>query len=907
MKVIDNILEKEKDLCSRSEQANLALDELCRPERLFTDEERESFFKEYAQIASDYDEWNFAQRLLSRLYFYEIGKFITNYRKLPQLQEDNNRLYQEHRVLKEIIPAQMARGKQLLDVTHYLSHSVWEQFVESNRESEYVAKKYEQYEYLQLLHTSAKEIRAINDSFLEKALRTHREYFDTLFRYPLDEQQRRAVLNGEDNTLVISAAGSGKTSTIIGKTRYLVEKEEVNPNRILLISYTRKAAGELRDRLQYEGITCSTFHALAIDIIAQAEGRKPTICKPELMQQIFYDKLKDLTFKAAVVQYILLFRNAPKDEHDYNTPAEKFADRRKYGVQAPFKDMNGHIIYTKSEQEMMICTVLSILGVKFLYEEPYEYEMSDIEHHQYKPDFSIYYTDADGKKQRVYLEHFAIDKNGNVPKYFGQEDSERYNQVAWKNANIKYNQDIVWKRRVHEVKKTRMIETTSAEFYAGDPRVIVRHKLQKAGIPLHPLKMDQVYEELVQRDKYLEKNVLDLISAFITLMKANDEKIEHVLEQHPSPRTSFILQHMIEPVYRAYEKYLTLHHEIDFTDAILKATEICNNPDFQRNYDYILVDEFQDISVDRYKFLLALRKGDVPAKLFCVGDDWQSIYRFSGSDLNLFSQYEEYFGVTERCQIEHTHRFGQPLVKESSMFIKKNPVQVQKNVQPMDGVETALTYYPYDANQENGEYELLRSILRTIPKDESVYILGRYTYDAETLNVANNVTYDEKRGKITVLIDGRELRFMTVHSSKGLEADHVLLINCNEGQFPSIIADDPVLTYVLSKEDEYPDSEERRVYYVGITRARKHTYVLYDGQNPSPFVSEFVGVATSGRHICPKCRNGYIQVIKNGQAKNGNYYQRIRCSNQRSGCDYFRTIFQNEREFGMYGSTAVKK
>lgn len=907
MKNFADILAEGKVLNSRATQAKAALDTLCCSERLFTDPERESFAQQYASIVSDYESWNILQRWISRWLYKGIGTFIGQYRQLALLQEDNNRLYQEQQVVKIIIPAQLAHGKHLQDETHYLSHNAWEQFVESNHEYEYVAKKYERQEYLQLLRTSTDEIRAINGRFLEKALRTHREYFDTLFRYPLDEQQRRAVLNGEDNTLVISAAGSGKTSTIIGKTRYLVEKEEINPNRILLISYTRKAAGELRDRLQYEGITCSTFHALAIDIIAQAEGRKPTICKPELVQQIFYDKLKDLTFKAAVVQYILLFRNAPKDEHDYNTPAEKYADRRKYGVQAPFKDMNGHIIYTKSEQEMMICTVLSILGVKFLYEEPYEYDMSDVEHHQYKPDFSIYYTDAEGKKQRVYLEHFAIDKNGNVPKYFGQEDSEYHDQMAWQKANNLYNQEIVWKRKVHETKKTRMIETTSAEFYAGDPRVIIRRKLQEAGIPLHPLKMDQVYEELVQRDKYLEKNVLDLISAFITLMKANDEKIEHVLEQHPSPRTNFILQQMIEPVYRAYEDYLTLHHEIDFTDAILKATDICNNPDFLRNYDYILVDEFQDISVDRYKFLLALRKGDVPAKLFCVGDDWQSIYRFSGSDLNLFSQYEDYFGVTERCQIEHTHRFGQPLVKESSLFIKKNPVQVQKNVQPMDGVETALTYHPYDDSQENGEYELLRSILRTIPKDESVYILGRYTYDAETLNVADNVTYDEKRGKITVLIDGRELRFMTVHSSKGLEADHVLLINCNEGQFPSIIADDPVLTYVLSKADEYPDSEERRVYYVGITRARKHTYVLYDGQNPSPFVSEFVGVATSGRHICPKCRNGYIQVIKNGQAKTGNYYQVIRCSNQRSGCDYFRTIFQNEREFGMYGSTTVKK
>ena len=726
------------------------------------------------------------------------------------------------------------------------------------------------------------------------------EYFDTLFAYPLDEQQRESIVTLEDNTLVVSAAGSGKTSTIIGRTHYLVDQLDVDPNRILLISYTRKAAGELRDRLDYEGITCSTFHRLALDIIAENEGVMPTVAKPDMLQQVFYDLLQDYAFKAAVVQYLLLFRNASKDEHDYKNPAEMYADRRKYGIQAPFGDMDGHIIYTKSEQELTICNILTILGVQFRYEEPFAEVLNDKEHQQYKPDFTIHFKDKEGKQQKVYLEHFAIDKNGNVPRWFGQDDSEYFSQSRWERANVIYRTEITWKRKLHEKRGTKLIETTSAEFYEGDARVIVRKKLQDAGVPLTPRNMDTLYEQLVSRDKYLEKNVLDLIEAFINLMKSNEGNIDAILEQHPSARTNFILTQIIKPVYVEYQKRLRAANEIDFTDAIIQATKICeNNP--IRHYDYILVDEFQDISIDRYHFLLALRSGEEQSKLFCVGDDWQSIYRFSGSDMSLFSRYEDYFGATDRCNIESTHRFGQPLVKQSSHFIKRNPIQVQKDVKPMPDVKTELSFHQYRGDKDNDQYRVVRQILSAIPKDEKIYILGRYTFDAEVLNVAENVTYDDKRGKITVLVDGREIPFLTVHSSKGLEADHVILLNCNEGMFPSNITDDPVLTYVLSKADDYPDAEERRVFYVAITRARRHTYVVYDVLQPSPFVTEFIGVVSSGKVMCPKCQNGYLYVVKDGLAKNGKRYKCLKCTNVRAGCDYFKTIFEDkDQDFDLY-------
>lgn len=145
---------------------------------------------------------------------------------------------------------------------------------------------------------------------------------------------------------------------------------------------------------------------------------------------------------------------------------------------------------------------------------------------------------------------------------------------------------------------------------------------------------------------------------------------------------------------------------------------------------------------------------------------------------------------------------------------------------------------------------------------------------------------------------------MTVHQSKGLECDYIILLNCNGGTigFPSQISDSPILKYVLSEPDAYAFSEERRVFYVGITRAKKHTWVLYDIKNPSPFVKEFVQTLEQesklnsdipASELCPKCRCGRIMVAKKGIAVNGNPYTTYVCSNEKYGCDYLETKFVN--------------
>jgi DNA helicase-4 len=278
-------------------------------------------------------------------------------------------------------------------------------------------------------------------------------------------------------------------------------------------------------------------------------------------------------------------------------------------------------------------------------------------------------------------------------------------------------------------------------------------------------------------------------------------------------------------------------NQIDFTDAILQATDICR-ASHPFEYDYIIVDEFQDISVDQYNFLKALREGNPPAKLYCVGDDWQSIYRFSGSDMALFNQFPEYFGTTEINKIETTYRFGEPLISLSVHFIQRNKTQIRKDIRSFSPeMRTELEFFSYD---KQNYCNTIEQLISSIPSEKSIFLLGRYSFDDYYLSFMFQSIKEGNR--FYYIIGGRKIEFLTVHKSKGLEADYVIILQCNKDTygFPSLVSDDPVLNYVLTQSDQFPYGEERRLFYVAITRAKTKTYILYDNRCPSVFVNEFL-------------------------------------------------------------------
>lgn len=676
-----------------------------------------------------------------------------------------------------------------------------------------------------------------NEKVIQNELNTHKDFFDHCLKYPLDKQQRRSIVSEEDNCLVVSSAGSGKTSSIVGKVKYLTEIKKVNPQNILLISYTNKAAAELTDRMDIAGLRGFTFHKLALDIIGQKTGQKPSICDntDALFGKIYHELLNDKKFKKSVIEYFIDYQIQETEwEQRKNERRQRLSEQKYVRLKASFPDMDGKTVYVRSEQEQKICFALSSLGVKFRYEEPYEYPLADEMHSQYKPDFSIYFEQG-GKTKRIYLEHFGVDEHGLVPVWFAKDRG-----ITYEEANQKYNDGITWKKAAHEKFGTELLITSSADFHYSDIRDKLKILLEKADVPIQEKTDAELYDMVLPPNSKQEKAFIRLVVTFVTLIKSSCKSLDEVLRLTKSvgdERSAFIIKKIFRPVYERYVEELKNSNQIDFTDAILQATDICRSSNPVK-YDYIIVDEFQDISVDRYNFLKALREGNPPAKLYCVGDDWQSIYRFSGSDMALFNQFSNYFGQTEINKIETTYRFGEPLVSLSSQFIQRNEAQIKKNIHPFNPqVKTELQFCDY----ERRDYcNVIGQLVASIPLDKSVFLLGRYSFDDYYLSFMYKSVREGNR--FFYFIGDRKIEFLTVHKSKGLEADYVIVLQCNKDTygFPSLVSDDPVLDYVLTKSDQYPYGEERRLFYVAITRAKVKTYVLYDRRFPSVFVDEFL-------------------------------------------------------------------
>lgn len=437
--------------------------------------------------------------------------------------------------------------------------------------------------------------------------------------------------------------------------------------------------------------------------------------------------------------------------------------------------------------------------------------------------------------KRVYLEHYGIDEHGLVPSWFAKNKG-----ITYKEANQKYGDGITWKKAVHEKYGTTLISTQSADFKYFDVQDKLKEVLKSVGVPTHEITKEELFNLILPANSHKEKSFIRLIVTFATLLKSSLRDIDDVLRQtkrDDSERSVFIIKNIFEPVYERYQKALKQESLMDFTDIILRATELCKEQ-HPVKYDYIIVDEFQDISIDRYNFLKALQETNPPAKLYCVGDDWQSIYRFSGSDMSLFKDFPVYFGDTDIHKIETTYRFGEPLISYSSKFIQKNKAQYTKNVHPFNqNARTELLFQPYSYFSYNETFEQL---INSIPAAQSIFLLGRYSFDDYFLSKKYQSFKDGNRFYYNIC--GRNIEYLTVHKSKGLEADYVILLQCNKGTygFPSLVSDDPVLDYVLNNSDKFPYGEERRVFYVAITRAKVKTFVMYDMKQPSVFVEEFL-------------------------------------------------------------------
>ena len=274
--------------------------------------------------------------------------------------------------------------------------------------------------------------------------------------------------------------------------------------------------------------------------------------------------------------------------------------------------------------------------------------------------------------------------------------------------------------------------------------------------------------------------------------------------------------YIIMDIYYLYEEEKNSYNAVDFDDMIVKATNNLKN--YKLNYKYIIVDEYQDTSIIRVKFLQELLKSSL-AKLMVVGDDYQSIYRFNGCDINIFLNFKKYFSKPKTFKLKNTYRNSQELINISKAFILKNPFQIKKKLKSNKHLKKPIRIIYY--NDKNIEEKLL-NLTKYINKNIGDYlILGRNNFDL---------------AKIT----NKKLNYMTVHKSKGLEADNIIIINLenNVYGFPNMIQELSIEKVLFNNRINYPFDEERRLFYVALTRTKNYVFLFVNKNTPSIFIKE---------------------------------------------------------------------
>lgn len=701
----------------------------------------------------------------------------------------------------------------------------------------------------------------------------------------LDEQQMQCITKEVRSHLVLAGAGTGKTTTIIGYVKYLLKKAMCVPEDILVLSFTNASASEMSERLNQEiggRITAQTFHKLGLDIIASVQGKKPAICSEDIRHFIRkqLDVLsKDAAYLIKLCVYLTYYGTEQKSEFDFQTERE-YLDYLKSNPPVTLKKER-----VKSYGELDIANYLTQNGIVYVYEQAYPIDTRTSSFGQYHPDF--YLPDFN-----LYIEYFGINRQGDVPSYFSGKNGMSATQV--------YQEGIKWKRALHQQNGTRMIEVYAYEKLEEQLLTKLEERLKQAGVVFKAISSKDMWEEIDDNENRKLDRLAELFGTVITLAKSNGCSLDEIRSRNhqlQNIRSIDFLVELIEPVYNKYQAMLCARNEIDFNDMINLAAAYVQQGQFHHAYRYVIVDEYQDISQSRYRLLDAMRQ-QKDYHLFCVGDDWQSIYRFSGSDIGFILNFEKYWGASEISRIETTYRFPQSLISVSSSFIMKNQEQKQKQLQSAVA-EHGFSMEKIIGYTETHAVDILAERLRELPKGSSVLFLGRYRFDSGILDRQHQFSYQYNTalGRTKVTFAKRpdlQISFMTIHSSKGLQADYVFLLNnkaCGMG-FPNRTTDAPILRLLLDNCDHYPFAEERRLFYVAITRAKKKVWLVTLRGNESVFVKEIDEIygddMRKEQYTCPLCGGQLVH-------RSGPYGDFFGCSNYTvNGCRYIRNIIRSQ-------------
>lgn len=796
--------------------------------------------------------------------------------------------------------------------------------------AEYISSEDEKFfeKFYNKPETFETDTKQANERYINQELKDNSDLFDDLGGKSLDSQQREAIVVDEDAVKIIAGAGSGKTFTIQGKVKYLTEKRDVDPSEILAISFSNASVDDLKERIA-EPIDIKTFHKVGKDILTQYNqySRPDTSALKRIIKRYLTKKaLKNEDISKKLIEFFSFYINVPPSDDDikyegdlldwqegvdFSTLKRRFKNKQR-------ETLNNEIV--RSYEELYIANFLFIYGIKYTYEKIYSYPNKNFEREFNKfKEFLFSFNEEipDELKNDItkdllnltdifeeyeikdYLPDFYLDDYNIYIEHFGLNRNCENHLIGGK-SSVEYVKEMEWKRKVHKKYGTTLIETFS--YYQSENRLLTRlaEKLQAQGVEFNEIDYREVYRILLENKTIKEwEDFIVLLKTFIELFKGNNydetkfkefyDYVGGLKDSFSKDRTIAFLK-IVEEIYNDYEAYLLKIKKIDFNDMINKASDCIVKNGLDLPYKYIIVDEYQDTSFTRYNLLRNICDS-IGAKIMVVGDDWQSIYSFSGCDVNIFTKFDNFFDVCETRYIEKTYRNSQQLIDASSNFVMKNPDQTRKELKSSKSLKYPIKLVNFDNDfDEILKFELIikNIINQSTFKNKKILILGRNNKDIFNLLKNFNVENEYGKRKFEILGDEDKLRrnkfvkivyrespdvnieYRTVHQSKGLECDNVILINLknwNAG-FPNKMVDDPVLNFVKRNGDSFSYAEERRLFYVALTRTKNNVYLLVPYFKSSVFVQE---LKTDANVELLNLEHNRLETLKNIE-KNGERY-----------------------------------
>lgn len=704
-----------------------------------------------------------------------------------------------------------------------------------------------------------------NENFVVHEMEKFDGFFSNLGGLSLSQEQREACIRLEDNNLLVASAGSGKSATMVGKVAYVLEKELYQPKEILVLAFNKSAVDELKERIARQlnideaALECrvTTFHALGRGIIEETEGRPPQLAnwvehpagEARMIDKIIRELMEEKEeFRRLWIDLLSILPKAdiPAEVFDSETDYNRYIADRDHKSGSTISTLAE--VYVKSLQEQRIANWLWVHSVDFEYEKQISFMEEGGTQRFVQPDFHYPLTDT-------YHEHFAINADGSSP-------FENY-EVHTKSKRAGYKRE-----------ELDFFETTSAQSLDGELLPHLEAELVKRDIPLVEKSVDEILKAI---QPVVISHYQKLIGVCIKHIRASQLTLEMLLERakslHDKPRA----QHFARAVWlitEAYSRKLDEAKRIDFDSMIGDAVRLVETGRFQSPYSLILVDEFQDISDPRANLIKALKHQKPFTKVFAVGDDWQSIYRFAGSDITIFTQFETNFGACWQGRLEQTYRCNQLLADAAARFVQRNPEQLKKTVRSTRvAIPRSIRIIPVSVKWPKPSFpkpcfQLLHRLNAFLEG-----IAGQWRREqGQKLKVLVLWRYnllDPFHGQLPVF-PNIEVAGMSFHKSKGLEADYTILLDVSEGNYgvPSRIEDDELLNLVIPRPETFAYAEERRLFYVALTRASRGTFILCNRRKPSRYIRELCDIAgddvrfetIDGKDLdqCPSCLIGEI-------------------------------------------------